>query len=69
VRNSSQDSAYCYHRAAEYRLLATRETNPKSKQEYLEREAHWMKLAANNYFSEQFNGWLARLNSAQIAPA
>jgi hypothetical protein len=67
VRASSQDSAYCYRRAAEYRMLAAREIKPKRKQEYLEREAHWLRLAANSNFSEQFNRWPARLSSA--APA
>jgi hypothetical protein len=48
-------------------MLAAREIKPKRKQEYLEREAHWLRLAANSNFSEQFNRWPARLSSA--APA
>jgi hypothetical protein len=48
-------------------MLAAREIKPKGKQEYLEREAHWLRLAANSNFSEQFNRWPARLSSA--APA
>jgi hypothetical protein len=55
MRNLSHVYAYCYRRAAEDRRMAALETNPKSKQEYLEREARWLRLAANSEFSEHLN--------------
>jgi hypothetical protein len=70
MRNLSHVYAYCYRRAAEDCRMAARETDPKRKQEYLEHEARWLRLAANSEFSEHLNWWIGHLSAGRpSAPA
>jgi hypothetical protein len=55
LQNAQHDVAYCHQRAEESRRMAARETNPGRRQEFLDMEARWTRLATSYEFSDRLN--------------
>ena len=53
LQNARQDVAYCQQRAEESKRLATQETDPARKQEFLDMEARWLRLAMSYEFADR----------------
>ena len=53
LQKTQHDVAYCHQRAEESRRLAAREIDPGRRQEFLDMEARWMRLATSYEFAER----------------
>ena len=56
-----KDVEYCRQRADECQRMAVQETHPALKQDYLDLEARWLKLAACYEFPDRMIEYSARL--------
>jgi hypothetical protein len=60
LQGAQQDVAYCQHRAVEANRLAALEMDPRRKQEFLDMEARWLRLAMSYAFADRIVSQRAR---------
>jgi len=53
LQSAQHDVAYCQQRAEESRRLAARETDAGRRQEFLDMQARWTRLATSYEFADQ----------------